>query len=78
MMEENNRQYYGNIQKHEQSQEIGSKFLSTKPNLHTNCHFKNINQKWSIIQEASGPSTATNTARRTSCKAWNTPAYYYV
>ena len=39
-----NRQYLSNVQKHEKMQEIHRKFLSTA-NLHTKCHFKNINLK---------------------------------
>ena len=37
---------------------------------------KTQTQKWTIMQEASGLSTAPNATRRTSCKAWNSPADY--
>ena len=36
-------------------------------NLHTNSHFKMWAEKWTIMQKASGSSTAPNTARRISC-----------
>ena len=34
------------------------------PNLHTNSHFEMWAKKWTIMQEASGSSTAPNAARR--------------
>ena len=37
------------------------------PNLHTNSHFETWAEKWTIMQEASGSSTAPNAARRISC-----------
>ena len=33
-------------------------------------------EKWTIMQEASGSSTAPNAARIINCLAWNTPADY--
>ena len=44
------------------------------PNPHTNSHPEMWAEKWTITQEASGPSTAPNAARRISRQAWNTPA----
>ena len=57
---------------------ILNKILSTMPKLHTNYYFwKPKTWKWTIMQEeVSGSSTAPNTTRRTSCKPWNSPAYY--
>ena len=37
------------------------------PNLHTNSHFEMWAEKWTIMQEPSGSSTAPNAARRISC-----------
>ena len=42
---EREEQHFGNVQRHEQRQEIDRKFLFTMPNIHTNCHFKNMNLK---------------------------------
>ena len=38
--ENNNKQNFISIQKHEQLQEIDGKFLSTIPIFYTNCHLK--------------------------------------
>ena len=50
----------------EQRQEIINIWNIT-PNLHTNSHFEMWAEKWTIMQEASGSSTAPNAARRISC-----------
>ena len=41
----NYRQHLGNVQKHDERQEIEKKILSTTPNLNTYCNFKTINLK---------------------------------
>ena len=50
----------------EQRQEIINIWNIT-PNLHTNSHFELWAEKWTIMHEASGSSTAPNAARRISC-----------
>ena len=47
----------------EQRQEIINIWNIT-PNLHTNSHFEMWAEKWTIMQEPSGSSTAPNAARR--------------
>ena len=49
----------------------GTKWLiniwNLTPNLHTNSRFNMLAEKWIIMQEAGGSSTAPNAARRISC-----------
>ena len=51
-------------------------FFSIMSNLQTHSHFKLDFQKWTNIQWASGESTAPNTTRTISCKAWNPNVEY--
>ena len=46
-------------------------------NLEAHYHFKLHFQKWTIIQEASGQSTAPDIARTISSKAWNSLIEYH-
>ena len=45
-------------------------------NLQTHYYFKLDYQNWNNPQEASGSSTAPNTTRTISSKAWNSPTAY--
>ena len=51
----------------EPGQEIIINIWDITPNLHTNSHFEMWAEKWTIMQEASGSSTAPNATRRISC-----------
>ena len=43
-----------------------NKYMKLTPDLHTNSHFKMWAEKWTIMQEAGGSSTAPNAASRIS------------